>query len=118
MIGDGEQEEIAVPGIKMSQRTLGQHRHSEALVARGVDQPFAGQPMQRVTHRSDARVQLVRQYRRFEPVAGTKQAAAKLLLDCRVDALEGARPAHRPPSAGRPLRRPIPLPHIVGEKFL
>lgn len=89
-----QKQKVAMPCVEMAERSLRKDRHSKTFVAGSVDEALAGQPVERVADRRDARVMLVGKKRRLQPVARAVASAPELLLDGRIDAFEGAGPGH------------------------
>src|SRR5689334_5300535 len=83
-----------MPGVEMAKHGLGDHRRSKALMPRGLHQMFAGQSVQRVSHRRDTGVELVGKERRLEALAWSVGAFTKALPYCGIDAVERSRRTH------------------------
>lgn len=113
-----EQQQVTVPGIKMAQHGLGQHRYPKSLVPRRFHEPLARKPMERVPDRGNAGVELVREDSRLKTIARPEHAFAQLLFDGSIDSLKRAWPGHRMGPSGRGLERlPVLVPDKLGHEL-
>ena len=65
-----KQQQIPIPGIKITKIGFGNGGHSESVMNPGGEKPFAVQAIERIAHRRDARAELVRKGSKIDAMAG------------------------------------------------
>lgn len=106
-----------MPAIKVAKQRLGEHRHPEPFMARGVDKALAGQPVKRIADRRDASMQVFGQGRRLQPGAWEIGSRSKPFLESGVNSVEGAGRGHGRPSALLRSCRPALLVDEIGDQL-